>query len=69
MEFIKSQKGKQILAFKGYMYIVDRKTESIYRIENKTILFCSICGDGIVQNTDLPRTNFMYLFDTSINYH
>ena len=50
------------------MYIVDRKTESIYRIENKTILFCSICGNGIVQNTDLPRTNFMYLFDTSINY-
>ena len=34
MEFLKSQKGKQKLAFEGYMYICDRKTE------NKTYWKC-----------------------------
>ena len=34
MEFLKSQKGKQKLAFEGHMYICDRKTE------NKTYWKC-----------------------------
>ena len=34
MEFLKSQKGKQKLAFEGYMYICDSK------IENKTYWKC-----------------------------
>ena len=38
MEFLKSQKGKQKLAFEGYMYICDRKTE------NKTFWKC---GSGL----------------------
>ena len=37
MEFLKSQKGKQKLAFEGYMYICDRKTE------NKTVRFVTLC--------------------------
>ena len=49
MEFLKSQKGKQKLAFEGYMYICDSK------IENKTYRKCEsgLCrGRLITTNKD-----------------
>ena len=54
MEFLKSQKKKQKLAFEGYMYICDRKTE------NKTYWKCEsgLCQGRLIKSFthSLPQT-------------